>query len=423
MAALTTNIKALFDRYNLEIPNYQRPYKWTRKNIEDLLNDIENAISDSARYKDFRYRIGAVLIHDDREHDRMNVVDGQQRIISLFLIYKHLDSQYDCYLSRHACFSNRESQGNIQDNSAFIRQWFSSRDDHERNMFISAFEKTLEVVVITVDDPAEAFQLFDSQNSRGKPLNPHDLLKAYHLREMTDDLYEMEHAVEKWEDKDPKKISEIFEAYLFPVLNWSRCLKSESFKAQHIDVFKGIEAGSSYSYARRAVKSSPVFQITEPFTAGDDFFKYVDHYLSLLGDILREMETNPSFKAIHGILENKGYNGSTGFRHCKTLFYCSALCYYDRFHSFDKSAVLRLFTWAMMLRVDMDHLGFDTTNKYAIGDDPYGKYTNRIPMFSFICNARRHTDISSLEMRFRDEAINQKRWGLLLDDLKKLNGR
>lgn len=88
-------------------------------------------------------------------------------------------------------------------------------------------------------------------------------------------------------------------------------MKSESFKAQHIDVFKGIEAGSSYSYARRAVKSSPVFQITEPFTAGDDFFKYVDHYLSLLGDILREMETNPSFKAIHGILENKGYNGST----------------------------------------------------------------------------------------------------------------
>lgn len=205
MAALTTNIKALFDRYNLEIPNYQRPYKWTRKNIEDLLNDIENAISDSARYKDFRYRIGAVLIHDDREHDRMNVVDGQQRIISLFLIYKHLDSQYDCYLSRHACFSNRESQGNIQDNSAFIRQRFFSRDDHERNMFISAFEKTLEVVVITVDDPAEAFQLFDSQNSREKPLNPHDLLKAYHLREMTDDLYEMEHSVEKWEDKDPKK--------------------------------------------------------------------------------------------------------------------------------------------------------------------------------------------------------------------------
>ena len=77
----------------------------------------------------------------------------------------------------------------------------------------------------------------------------------------------------------------------------------------------------------------------------------------------------------------------------------------------------------MMLRVDMDHLGFDTTNKYAIGDDPYGKYTNCIPMFSFICNARRHTDISILEMRFRDEALNQKRWGLLLDDLKKLNGR
>ena len=30
---------------------------------------------------------------------------------------------------------------------------------------------------------AEAFQLFDSQNNRGKSLEPHDLLKAYHLRQ------------------------------------------------------------------------------------------------------------------------------------------------------------------------------------------------------------------------------------------------
>jgi hypothetical protein len=38
----------------------------------------------------------------------------------------------------------------------------------------------------------EAFQFFDSQNTRGKSLEPHDLLKSYHLREMTDLSAEME---------------------------------------------------------------------------------------------------------------------------------------------------------------------------------------------------------------------------------------
>jgi hypothetical protein len=50
-------------------------------------------------------------------------------------------------------------------------------------------------VIINVDKVEEAFQLFDSQNTRGKELDPHDLLKAYHLREMKRYPYEMEHAV------------------------------------------------------------------------------------------------------------------------------------------------------------------------------------------------------------------------------------
>lgn len=50
------------------------------------------------------------------------------------------------------------------------------------------------MVVITVDKISEAFQLFDSQNTRGRALYPHDLLKAYHLREIHD-KYEMQHAV------------------------------------------------------------------------------------------------------------------------------------------------------------------------------------------------------------------------------------
>lgn len=55
-------------------------------------------------------------------------------------------------------------------------------------------------MVITVDRIEEAFQLFDSQNMRGRALDPHDLLKAYHLRAMREDLYGMRHVVTRWEE-------------------------------------------------------------------------------------------------------------------------------------------------------------------------------------------------------------------------------
>ena len=42
----------------------------------------------------------------------------------------------------------------------------------------------------------------------------------------------------------------------------------------------------------------PYFQITEPFTAGKEFFEMVEHYLYLLGDIKSEICNNPCFKEI-----------------------------------------------------------------------------------------------------------------------------
>ncbi|MCR5255514.1 MAG: DUF262 domain-containing protein [Acetatifactor sp.] len=58
-------------------------YKWSIQNIEDLLSDITNAITDAERYRQgFKYRVGTIILHknDDGVYD---VVDGQQRIISL----------------------------------------------------------------------------------------------------------------------------------------------------------------------------------------------------------------------------------------------------------------------------------------------------------------------------------------------------
>ncbi len=403
----------------LNIPPYQRPYKWSIRNMEELLSDISNAIADSERYRlEFKYRIGTVILH--RDNDTLNIVDGQQRIISLILLNLYLDNEFKCSVMNKQ-FTNKISQTNIHSNYMFVREWFSLKHESERNRFLEAMKNTLEVVVIEVDEISEAFQLFDSQNTRGKALEPHDLLKAYHLREMRNYPYEMEHAVTKWEAKDTKKIHDLFDLYLFPVWNWSKGCKSRSFTTKEIDTYKGIVENSPYSYAKRASKAMPYFQITEPFIAGNDFFEMVDHYMNLLDDVQTEIDRNEAFKDLRDILEQSP--NSVGFKYAKNLFYCALLMYYDKFHNFDNMAVKKIFTWALMIRVHMQNLGFGSINKYAIGE-ANGKFSNVVPLFSKIALARMHTEISNIQievLRDPDKAEDDK-WNQLYFDLKKMNG-
>ena len=69
---------------NLTIPVYQRPYKWTEKNVIQLLEDIFEYVI----LKNKNYRIGNIIL--ENEESPNNLVDGQQRLttISLLLIIK-----------------------------------------------------------------------------------------------------------------------------------------------------------------------------------------------------------------------------------------------------------------------------------------------------------------------------------------------
>lgn len=421
---------------NLNIPEYQRPYKWDIQSIDDLLSDITNAISDADRYRtDFKYRIGTIILHSKNEG--FDIVDGQQRIISLVLLKQCIEPDFNCSILEKD-FTNKVTQYNIHRNYGFISEWFSLKSKETKKEFIAAFADILEVVVICVDKVSEAFQLFDSQNTRGKALDPHDLLKAYHLREMKKYPYEMEHAVSKWEAKDTEQIRDLFDLYLFPIWNWSRGIKSKPFTAKEIDTYKGISESSTYSYARRASRAMPYFQITEPFIAGNDFFEMVEHYLYLLRDIKTEICNNPRFKDIKVVIcrgkdvqtpedMDKMKFGSAGFRYTKNLFYCALLCYYDKFHNFDEMAVKKVFSWAFMLRVDIKNLGFDSINKYAISDidkDKEERYTNNIAMFSKISSARVHNEIAGLQIKVKRELDTpaSKKWNDLYNSIKEING-
>lgn len=417
---------------NLVVPRYQRPYKWSAKNITELILDTQKSIEESRKYANFKYRVGTVILHKN-DKGEYEIVDGQQRIFSFLLLKMYLSEGFSSTLL-NTKYSNKVTQKNLHDNFTAIREWFSSLDDSSKADFHKALGYILEVVVIVVDKLDEAFQLFDSQNTRGRALYPHDLLKAYHLREIRD-KYEMQHAVIKWESKKPGAIRELFDLYLFPLWNWAKSRKCGNFTTADIDVYKGIEAGSGYTYARRANKAMPYFLLTEPFVSGCDFFEMVDHYMQMLQNIKDEIVTNSAFHEIEMILtdgkdvdsvekfDKVSKSSSTGLNYARNLFFCALLCYYDRFHNFDVVAVKKLFTWAMMVRIDMLHLGFDTINRYAIGQGNNDKYSNAMPVISMIAYARRHTEISSMRLSFRsDGKAASDKWNNLYNKLLQLNG-
>lgn len=438
---------------NIVIPSYQRPYKWGKKNIRELILDIQKSIEDGKKYSDFKYRVGTVILYREskaelcereskaepceRENDtKYAVVDGQQRLLSFLLLKRCLDPNFTCKLLS-AKFSDKVTKQNLHDNALYIREWFSSVDDATKKAFNSALKDTLEVVVLRVNELSEAFQLFDSQNTRGRELDPHDLLKAYHLREIHD-KDDMERAVLKWESKEPKAIRELFDSYLFPLWNWSKRRKSGSFTVAEIDLYKGIEESSDYTYAKRANKAKPYFQIVEPIISGRDFFDMVEHYMQMLHDIKQELIENPDLGDVKKLLiedpnkvdrvntpeelDNACKSSTTGMNHARNLFFCALLCYYDRFHNFDPMAVKKLFTWAMMLRVDVYRLGYDSINLYAIGEEK--AYTNTKPVISLITTARRHTEISAmtLDLKRTDNKARAEKWQQLYNALRQLNG-
>ena len=80
----------------LKIPEYQRPYKWTVKNANQLLDDIEEAMNANREV----YRVGTLILHYDEEGN-YNIVDGQQRTITFSLLLDCLGQKPIAFLDQN----------------------------------------------------------------------------------------------------------------------------------------------------------------------------------------------------------------------------------------------------------------------------------------------------------------------------------
>ena len=344
----------------LIIPVYQRPYKWTEKNVIQLLEDIFEYVV----LKNKNYRIGNIILHEEDKTN--NVVDGQQRLTTISLLLKILDNNFTGLLLSQK-YKQNISKNNIVYNYRIIDKWinakFEGKDEIKEN-FKSEVLNKCEFVLFTVFQQDEAFQLFDSQNARGKPLEPYDLLKAFHLREMNfDSEDDRTKCIENWESSvDNGTLKPILGNHLFRIRKWSKNERKYDFTKDEIEEFKGISLHQKQQYPHESamrmldgfvenaqndkflrnlqVAQTFPFQITMPIINGKRFFEYVNFYINQREGLFDFNKQNaiksemPEFTKFYGKYCYV-YRGRGGDEKVKNLYENTLMAFIDKFGYID----------------------------------------------------------------------------------------
>ena len=70
------------------IPEYQRPYAWTDEQVETLFEDLWDFTATSGgTERESSYFLGSVVSYENEDGEQ-EIIDGQQRITSLFLLLR-----------------------------------------------------------------------------------------------------------------------------------------------------------------------------------------------------------------------------------------------------------------------------------------------------------------------------------------------
>ena len=440
--AKVVSLKELLEM-NLHIPSYQRPYKWKARSVNLLINDLKE-IGEDKNCKE--YRLGTIIVAANEE--KLDIVDGQQRVVTLILLLKALrrvgeqiNFKIPQDLEKEDYLRDSVTKESIIRNYTLIRSRFRRMGSSLIKSVKVSLDK-LSFVFVCVENVTEAFQIFDSQNYRGKKLNPHDLLKAFHLRCMSKDLKagnisdieeRKKTAVKTWENRDQEKIHKLFDEYLHRIYRWKLKLSVGDFTEYDIDEFKGVERSLKFSYRERAEMAGAHFQIGQSFIAGEDFFSYVAWYENLRSQLSVYVREEVKCKFEEGLKGDGKFKLEeaerwSGFRHAWNLFECVCLCFVDKFglefFVKNKEYFVYLLTWAMLIRTNQSRVSFSGINNYALGK-PQDRKLNlpEVNMFAVIDQARMPYEILEITLPVNDTNDNDVNdmWKTLKQILLNLN--
>lgn len=266
VAIHTLGMADLFD-LALSIPEYQRIYCWENSQIESLWAGL-SAIRQGASY-----HLGTVILQ--YRGSRYEIVDGQQRLVTLSLILRGLGYKGNIPLLNER-FRNDEAIRHVMNAKAVISALLRVMPDNGLLDTILCSVK-FSVIVINGDNLDLGYTFFSNQNSKGVRLTDYDLLKAHHLRYISSEPQAI-HLANGWTRLTTKQ-----ENHSMPV---------ELSLGRHVyrlrKLLRKVDFNEHGHYVRDEFQSAPTmadvppfgerFDFFEPIQGGAHFFAFVGHF-------------------------------------------------------------------------------------------------------------------------------------------------
>lgn len=248
---ITSEIQSIFNVFNndyiYEIPDFQRDFVWGEEEVTQLFKDFNEDTEEFTKESSLLdgYLLGnIVLINNDHQPANKIVIDGQQRLTTLSLLYKVLEETIDYRLHQNkSSFETIQKWMNVRgelnkgyglfdDDANFktskiqhhkslefgstyrhiirpdsnsknlsqtstqieevydvLKEELAKLDDQKLLKFVNYIKHKVMLIVTTAPTLSKAFQLFEILNNRGKDLEPLDLIKNMLLKNLAKDFY------------------------------------------------------------------------------------------------------------------------------------------------------------------------------------------------------------------------------------------
>ena len=267
-----------------KIPIYQRNYAWEREEIYALIKDVYDSLDKSVYY------IGTLVTYK-REENIFEVIDGQQRLTTIYIILKALGIETIAnrltYSARKVSAATIEQMPKFGDeNDKGILNGFNYAKealkeiigDKKTDMdeFKYFFLNNVHIIHYRVPKDVDLNHYFEVMNSRGEQLEKHEIVKAKLSEQLNGDDDAMEKFSRIWEacsdmsfyiqQKLPEK--EVFDTTM------------DDFIIESFDEFPDSNVSSSSSSGMKTISellNSPMKKVDE-----DDEIDNNDHFQPII---------------------------------------------------------------------------------------------------------------------------------------------
>ena len=199
------------EKINFNVPAYQRGYRWNELHVKDLLDDLLEFMQETNRGK--FYCLQPLVVKKIGEN-RYNVIDGQQRLTTIFIILKYLENllkeengideiytlSYETRKDSKDFLQNITSKTQDESNKNMdyfcmyqaykaIENWFEEKIKEKKTTkrkMLEIFtnsedEKHIEFIWYEVEDSEDEVKIFARLNSGKIPLTNAELIRALFL--------------------------------------------------------------------------------------------------------------------------------------------------------------------------------------------------------------------------------------------------